>query len=144
MVLNTLDFRMLLLISSIMNNSWLIISQIVLKECFFMFLIFYFINIFILIIYFNNSLKLVLITTKQKSFYFYIFILVSISGLPPFPLFFIKVIIVGLLFFNRLVGVLFLLFILLANVMLIVSYFQFMFFIFINQKTTFFEQYFIF
>jgi formate hydrogenlyase subunit 3/multisubunit Na+/H+ antiporter MnhD subunit len=98
-------------------------------------------------LYFNNNLKLILSNTnhsQQNSFYFYILLLTSISGLPPFPLFFIKVMIIRLLFFNGLVGVLVLLFVLLANVILIVSYFQFMFFIFINQKTRVFGQYFTF
>lgn len=131
--LNCLDFRMLLLISSVINNAWLLIARVTSFSIFIFFLFLYFFNFFFVILFFLSfqKISLSIFSLKKNKFWMFLFLVISISGMPPFPLFFGKVLIVFSLFSLRLVNYLFL-FILIRNVMLLVSYFQYLFFFYIN------------
>jgi formate hydrogenlyase subunit 3/multisubunit Na+/H+ antiporter MnhD subunit len=127
-ILYILDLRYLLIVSSIGNNSWIVIR--ILNNNFFVFLLFYIIySIFLLIIVsilgnlskINNShnrfqsLKSVLL----------FFLLVNMRAIPPVPLFFSKVFIISSLIRSFIhLSVYFLLLVLLVNILIIVSYIQ--------------------
>jgi NADH:ubiquinone oxidoreductase subunit 2 (subunit N) len=134
MSLNCLDFRALLLVSSVINNSWILMSQMVSFAVFCLFFFFYSLNFYLLFHYFGSFIKLNIFyfSSFQSTPYFFFLLLVSFSGLPPFPIFFLKLLTVYYLFLNSTISFL-ILFILLSNVMLVVSYFQIAIYFMINK-----------
>ena len=87
------DFRMLLILSSIGNNSWFILSQLCSNFIFLSFILFYSINFLILVSIFNSLSS---ISSSHHLFFdskihFLALSVISLSGLPPFPLFFLKI-----------------------------------------------------
>lgn len=93
-MLSMLDFRIVLVISSIGNNSWFILSQI----CnFAVFLIFLFTYSFSLFFVFSNIKEFrkpslyKSLSSKEYPLAFWVF---SLSGIPPFPIFYSKIIII--------------------------------------------------
>lgn len=111
--------------------------------CSFLFLVIFFVvyrlNFFYIIMFLKNFVKLfslfsnsLLSSGGSNSF---ILLIVSFSGLPPFPIFFLKLYVVFSLY---LLGRLnyFLLFFLFTNVILLVSYIQVIIYMFVNKYTS--------
>lgn len=112
------DFRILLLNSSIGNNSWLILRSFLSGRFFIVFLFVYSLRLFFIFVSWGS-----LISSRLASNKTILFLLLSLSGLPPFPFFFIKLF---LIFSVSLVLDSFFLFIfLLRRITLLVGYFRF-------------------
>jgi hypothetical protein len=91
-MLLTSDFRTLILASSVGNNRWLFFSSYSL----YVFLLFFFIycfSLFTVFLYLNNSSLYFSFSSYRKTLGF-VLSLISLSGFPPFPLFFLKLTIV--------------------------------------------------
>lgn len=110
-ILSSLDLRMLLVVSSVGNNSWFILGQILNLFIFTIYFIIYSIRLYYIISYFKTLSNLNLSYISNKSVYRYRFILLNLSGIPPFPLFFFKIIIVVLICYIYSFNFLFFLFI---------------------------------
>jgi len=118
-ILTVRDLRMILIISSISNNVWFILSQYSSISLFLVFFLLYSISLFLVL----QSLHLL---TKINfnffdSVYPLSFWLLFSSGLPPFPIFFIKIIIIQSLFLSNFFSVYFIL-LLLSTVFVVSSY----------------------
>lgn len=97
-MLSTYDFRILLVLSSIGNNSWFILSQISFIWIFIFYLFVYRISLLMLLLNFGTLTKLQMYSSlnmKVNSFSFWV---LTISGMPPFPLFYFKVLVIMRLF----------------------------------------------
>lgn len=116
LILNISDLRLILVVSSVGNNSWFLLRQISNLITFFSFLFVYSFSLFICLFIFSQFLKLNSLANRKITFW-----VVRISGLPPFPLFFIKIYIVTNIFLNTLFRVYFLFF-LLRCVFIVVRY----------------------
>jgi hypothetical protein len=98
LIIYTVDFRSLLVFSSIGNNSWFFMSRFLNFLSFSLFFLFYSLFLIFALFVFSNIYKFSktnLNTTYQFSFY-----ILSLSGLPPFPLFFVKIFVIYSLFFS--------------------------------------------
>lgn len=84
------NYRVFLVLSSICNNSWLFLSQIVSFSVFILFLVTYSVNFLILLTFFNKNLGLPTSKTMYKPSFPLMLCLLSLRGLPPFPIFFVK------------------------------------------------------
>lgn len=121
LMISTHDFRLLLIYSSVGNNRWLLISSF---SGVFVFLLFFFTYLIRLLLIF------VILGSNSKPFSFvfhknlppqiiFIVTFVSLSGLPPYPLFFIKIYLIYNLFFSLYSSSLFLLVIFSSSFLLI-------------------------
>lgn len=110
-ILSVYDLRILLVLSSIGNNSWLLIRQIVSYFIFVIYIIFYRFVLFYVLLSFGSLSKLQApkrLTSQLTKFSFW---LLTLSGIPPFPLFYLKVGLLVRLFFSVGLNHIFLLFI---------------------------------
>ena len=84
--------RFVLISSSVANNSWFVISQLVSLFTFFVYFIVYFVVLaFIVYLMRNNATSIILnylLLSDKKVLFLSV---VTIAGLPPFPLFYVKV-----------------------------------------------------
>jgi len=124
------DLRFIILGSSVANNSWFIVSQLSGTFVFILFFVNYSLFLYFLMIDLkslstgssvNNSLSTLSLLR-----------LVVLAGLPPFPVFFVKMFTILLIvtIFNRSV---FLFFIIVSNVLVLLGYLKFTFSCLINQ-----------
>lgn len=120
-ILIVADLRMLLVISSVGNNSWFLIRQIGSLLVFLLFFTFYRLRLFLTLISFKGMSKPSLALKPSSYSYVLSFWVLSLSGMPPFPLFFFKMLVIYIFLssygFNYLFG-LFLLF----NTFILVGY----------------------
>jgi hypothetical protein len=126
-MLSTGDLRYLLVSSSIGNNSWLLLSEEVNFMVFFSFFFIYSFFLFYLLYRLGNLTKPVLSLDISHSnlstkWWFY---LMCLSGLPPFPIFFVKMLVILNLFLLTPLTYLFLLFLIL-NCFMIAGYLNFL------------------
>ena len=91
LMLSTLDLRILLVLSSIGNNTWLVISQIVNFTVFTAYFLIYTISVYVILSLFGSLSNFTTSSSNPK--YFLRAIVMTLSGMPPFPLFFFKVLI---------------------------------------------------
>lgn len=89
-ILRLSNYRIFLVLSSICNNSWLFLSQVVSFSIFILFLLVYSLNFFILLTFFNNNLSIPTSKTFYRPSFPLMLCLLSLRGLPPFPIFFVK------------------------------------------------------
>lgn len=89
LILSSLDTRAVIVSSSIGNNSWFLLSSMVDFFIFFLFVIFYSLFLFFLFFHFYNLTKFSPSSLERSNFSFFWSVL-FIRGLPPFPLFYIK------------------------------------------------------
>jgi formate hydrogenlyase subunit 3/multisubunit Na+/H+ antiporter MnhD subunit len=82
-MLITSDLRFLLVVSSVRNNSWLILSSLVSQGFMLLFLCVYSMTLYAVLSRFGSS------AIPLTSFFLVVGI-IALSGLPPFPLFFLK------------------------------------------------------
>lgn len=109
------DYRLLLVCSSIGNNSWFLFSSFCNYSTFFIFFFFYSVSFFFSILLLKSFSKPSLNSKSLCSFF-----LLSLSGLPPFPIFFVKVLVIYQLSF--LYPSVFLALVLLVNSVMISAY----------------------
>lgn len=137
------DIRFIIISSSVVNNSWFIISQIASLLIFFIYIFIYFFTLLVIIhlIRSNTSTNILRYTSpKNKIVVFLSF--VTIAGLPPFPLFYVKIYTVYNLFSN-VRSVVFIILILFVSVLTLVGYLKYVFnilmFNYSNINTLFFN-----
>lgn len=110
-MLSVYDFRILLVLSSIGNNSWLILSQMSHFIVFLVYVLVYSLSLLFVLLGFGGLSKQTFsmrLSFKARRFSFWV---LTLSGMPPFPLFYCKVLVLITLFFMLNVNHLFLLFI---------------------------------
>ena len=120
-MLSIYDFRILLVLSSIGNNSWLLLSQISHFLLFMVYMILYRLSLFLVLSSFGGLSKISLkknLVFSKRSFSFWV---LTLSGMPPFPLFYLKILVVLTLFYLLRVNYLFILF-LLSRAFMFISY----------------------
>lgn len=120
-ILSVYDFRMLLVLSSIGNNSWLLLSQITNFTLFMLYIIVYRLRLFMVILSFSSLSKLQLPKSFSLNSISLSFWVLTLSGIPPFPLFYCKVLVIIAVFFTLSVNNIFILF-LLSRAFIFISY----------------------
>lgn len=123
MILAVLDFRIVLVLSSIGNNSWFVLSQIVRLTVFLGFVFFYSLSLFIVLSQFSSLSKPISQSRLFLSSYTLSFWVLSLSGIPPFPMFYFKVLVIFTFLTSFGLNYYFLLF-LLFNSLLLMGYVQ--------------------
>lgn len=124
------DIRLLLVVSSIGNNSWLLLSMLQGIHLFSLFFILYSFSLCLVIRFFRSSSLILQAPSSLVSLS-----LLSLSGFPPFPLFFVKAYLISLSFSSSYFLLLFLLFAALVLVGYIRSLFHFATFHFATFQT---------
>lgn len=124
-IIRTLDLRILLLISSIGNNVWFIILQMVSIYIFLLYMVFYILGLFIIIVQINNISSYNISENINSQNLVNIYIL-YLSGLPPFPLFFLKMLLIYNIFVIRVFNVNFVILLFLFS-FIMCGYFSFLF-----------------
>jgi NADH:ubiquinone oxidoreductase subunit 2 (subunit N) len=134
-IITVVDLRYLVIVSSIGNNSFLLLA--VLTNSIFTFLVFfiiYSINMFLILSLFNNQTTVIYsIQLSKLSVIWLIILLFNIAAIPPLPGFFTKF----LIFFDLLPIIesflFFFVLVMLANILMIVSYIQLFFKFIVNN-----------
>lgn len=119
LILITLDFRLILVASSVGNNSWFLFSQQINVWVFLSFIFIYSVFLGILVSLLGQSVKPRFFVSRlfeAFSVRWWTFVL-CISGLPPFPLFFLKILVIYMLFITNSLSFLFLIFLLFSSFM---------------------------
>lgn len=120
------DLRFLLVSSSVANNSWFILSILASALVFSFYLLFYSIFLFLIL----NSLEGLsssFVLKTSPSFHLVLISLVAIAGIPPFPVFFIKILSVLRVSFYILESSIFIFFIMLFRVFMLLGYLKYSF-----------------
>ena len=129
------DLRFIILASSVANNSWFILSQIASLHLFILFLFFYRFFLFFILNSVSNSSSF-----KHKfssNISLFILRLCVLAGMPPFPIFFVKILVIVNIIF-RFLSNMFFLFFLLSNVVLVLGYLKIIFnFLMLQFKASF-------
>lgn len=120
-MLSIYDFRMLLVLSSIGNNSWLLLSQMSNFIIFILYIMVYRFSLLLVLFSFGSSSKLQLSKRLSISVNSLSFWVLTLSGMPPFPLFYCKVVVILSLFFMLGVNNIFIVF-LLSRAFMFMSY----------------------
>ena len=95
------DLRFILISSSVVNNSWFFFSQMVRLVVFLVYFLVYFLVLTTLMYYIrSNSATNFLSYCSTSQSKLIVFSLLTLSGLPPFPLFYSKILVVYLLIAN--------------------------------------------
>nr|AGI78552.1 NADH dehydrogenase subunit 2 [Brachionus koreanus] len=123
MMLMVVDLRMLLVLSSVGNNSWLLISQMTDLFSFLTFFTVYSFSLLMLLFSFSGLSKFPSYTSVGSDNYFLSMWVVSLSGMPPLPLFFSKMIVLFSFIGVHSMNYLFILF-LLSNSLMVMAYLQ--------------------
>lgn len=123
MILSVVDFRIVLVLSSIGNNSWFILSQIVNTFVFFIFIFTYRLSLYFVITSFGGLSKFSFVFNRVNLSYFLSFWVLSLSGIPPFPLFYLKIATILLLTTSLGLNYLFFIF-LIFNALMVIGYLQ--------------------
>lgn len=96
LIIRTLNFRYLLILASMGNNSWFILSQYVSIIFFLLFMAFYSLLLFMAFYSLSFHSKEILSFFNVK--FLFRFLILRMSGLPPFPLFYFKLYSIFMLF----------------------------------------------
>nr|AQM37706.1 NADH dehydrogenase subunit 2 [Brachionus calyciflorus] len=123
MMLMVLDLRLLLVLSSIGNNSWFLLSQMVNMFIFMFFLVIYSVSLFFLLNTFKGMSKPSVASSLSSNPYSLSLWVLSISGMPPFPVFFGKMLVILSLLMTMDMNYFFMLF-LLMNSLMVMGYLQ--------------------
>ena len=93
-IVSLVDLRIVLVLSSVGNNSWLVLSQFSRFSIFLSFIFFYSLGLLYLVSLWGSSRKILfsfdLVSVSNPLTFWVLFI----SGLPPFPIFYLKMLIV--------------------------------------------------
>lgn len=122
------EFRILLVASSIVNNSWFFLSSYVSVYLFFAYMFIYSIVLGVLLSSGSQLFSFSFLIYIPKYTYIFIISFLTLAGLPPFPLFYIKMVVVFSLvsFFS---GLFYLFFIILFTVFSMLGYLKHVFMI---------------
>lgn len=120
------DLRLIVVGSSIANNTWFVFSQLSRRFIFILYFSLYYIFLYMVFTKFSNLFSFSSQNTYFMKNYLVIFSLVTISGLPPFPLFYVKMLIVLQLISNLSLAF-FIFVVILANVLVLLGYIKFIF-----------------
>lgn len=123
MIIMVVDLRMLLVISSVGNNSWFIISQMSSLAIFLLFFTVYSLSLFIILLSFKGMSKPSPLSRPSSYPYTLSIWVLSLSGIPPFPLFYFKILVIYFYTTSYTFNYLFVLF-LLFNTFILVGYIQ--------------------
>nr|QSX43077.1 NADH dehydrogenase subunit 2 [Brachionus manjavacas] len=123
LMLMVLDLRMLLVVSSIGNNSWFIISQMSSLMVFILFFIIYSMSFFMILLSFKGMSKPSTVLSPSPYPYALSLWVLSICGMPPFPMFYIKMLVIYTLLSSYGMNYLFILF-MLFNTFMLAGYIQ--------------------
>jgi hypothetical protein len=93
-ILSIVDFRIILVLSSIGNNSWFLLRQMSNIFIFLFFILIYRISLYCVLRVFNNLSKFNFIRNSFDTSYKLSFWVLSLSGIPPFPLFYGKILVI--------------------------------------------------
>lgn len=126
------DLRFLLIASSVANNSWFILSILARVVLFSLYLFFYSIFLFIVLSSLGSLSSGALYKLSFSSSSLILFSLVSIAGMPPFPVFFMKISSVIALSSLFLGSRLYIFFIMLFSVLILLGYLKFCFSLIMN------------
>lgn len=122
-ILRVYDFRIILVLSSVGNNSWFILAQISGLFPFLFFILLYSLSLYLLLSNFNGLSKPLSYTTISNTIYSMSFWVISLSGMPPFPLFYGKMIVIYFLYLT--LGYNFFIFLFLVfNSLIFIAYLQ--------------------
>lgn len=122
-ILSVIDLRILLVLSSIGNNSWFLLSQIVNIFVFITFITIYSARLFFLLTSFKGLSKPIAHTSLSSNPYKLSLWVLSLSGIPPFPVFFGKILIILSLLVTTELNFFFMLF-LVMNSFMVIGYLQ--------------------
>lgn len=122
-ILTVIDLRMLLVLSSIGNNSWFLLSQIVNIFIFISFVLIYSFSLFLLLNSFKGISKPSLSSSLSANPYRLRLWVLSISGMPPFPVFFGKILVILSMLITMGINYFFILF-LVINSLIVIGYLQ--------------------
>lgn len=122
-MLTVIDFRIVLVISSIGNNSWFILSQIANTFIFLIFIFVYTSSLFYILKGFGSLSKPSLHSSLNPDSYGLSLWVLSLSGMPPFPLFYRKILLILYISMNWELNYFFPLF-LFFNSLIVVGYLQ--------------------
>nr|WOV68815.1 NADH dehydrogenase subunit 2 [Brachionus falcatus] len=123
MMLTVLDFRMVLVLSSIGNNSWFLLSQMTNMFVFMFFVFVYSFSLYYILSSFKGLSKPLYTSSLQPSSYFSSFWVLSLSGMPPFPLFYGKMLVIVSLLYTLGFNYMFFIF-LIFNSLMVMGYLQ--------------------
>lgn len=123
LMLIVVDFRLLLILSSVGNNSWLLLSHLTPLHRVLMFFITYRVSLYLIFSCFGGLSKVVPTQTLSPSAYKLSLFVLFLSGLPPFPLFYAKILVIFNLLDIYSLNYLFVLF-LLFNSLMVIGYIQ--------------------
>lgn len=123
MILSVLDFRLMLVLSSVGNNSWFILSQICNSLVFMSFLLVYSLSFFFVLHVIKDLRKPALYSSFYPSSYPLSFRILSLSGMPPFPVFYVKMLVIYFLISSYGLSFFFFLF-LISNSFMLIGYLQ--------------------
>lgn len=119
LMLTLVDFRILLVVSSVGNNSWFILRQINSFYIFILFFSVYSLSLFLLFLSFKGLSKPSSRLRLTPSSYGLRFWVLRVSGMPPFPVFYVKMLVIYIYLVNHSFNHYFFLFILFSSLILI-------------------------
>lgn len=93
-IMTVADLRMLLVLSSVGNNSWMLLGYLTSLFTFLFFFIIYSFSLFIIFTCFKGMSKVSLHSSFQPTPYKLSLYVLFISGIPPFPLFYAKILLI--------------------------------------------------
>lgn len=131
----TNDLRFLLIASSVSNNSWFILSLISGFTVFLIYIIFYSFFLFLVLSSLGRLSSGSLYNLSFSSSILILFSLVSIAGIPPFPVFFIKITTILVLSSFYLSARIYIFFIIIFRVFILLAYLKLCFSIIISIYT---------
>lgn len=121
------DLRLVLISSSVVNNSWFLIAQFQRLFIFFSYFIFYFTALLLIIIIIGSKSSTNSLNSPTYSNVLPItLLLLTLAGLPPFPLFFPKMLVVYYFTVNA-ASVLYIIFIILVSILTLIGYLKHVF-----------------
>lgn len=132
----TNDLRFLLVRSSVSNNSWFVLSTMSRFSFFLSYLFFYSLFLFFILNSIGSLSSGSLSKTNFKSVLLTLFCLVSMAGIPPFPIFFIKILIIINLIYGFFSLNMYLFFVILFSVIMLLGYLKYCFRVLINLYGT--------
>ena len=94
-IINRTDMRFILVSSSVVTNSWFVASQLVSLLLFFVYFVVYSFMFIAVIIFIRSNCSISFLSSfsiESKLIIFFCFI--TMAGLPPFPLFYVKVLVI--------------------------------------------------
>ncbi len=122
-ILTILDFRIVLVLSSVGNNSWFLLSQMTNSLIFLLFICTYALRLFYILNTFKGLSKPMPASSLFSPSYPVRFWVLSLSGMPPFPVFYVKMLVILNLLFSLEFNYIFFIF-LIGNSLIVIGYLQ--------------------